>query len=242
MATDRVPQPDDEFNTYINQTAAYLLIVPPPPGASPNWDRLNLLVAENTQWQDYMTDWNTKFQIVKTNETQNINDRNAIERKNKVKEDFTKWVVDKNANKLNRIASSPEITANDRAVFNIKLRDDEPTARTKITTSPYVDFKAEDGGTVLITCSVAHDSDRPSMHPNADVIEMKYIVLEENTPPPSVADDCPNTYMATKAISRFEGVANQPGKRVHAFLRWRNNVEPAKSSPWSQRMTIIIGD
>ncbi len=157
MATDRVPQPDDEFNTFVNQSAAYLLIVPSTPGSVPHWERLGLLTAENTQWQDFKTDWNTEFQTVKTNETQNITDRNAIERKNKVKEDFTAFVVDKNANKLNRIAASPNVTANDRAVFNIKLRDDKPTARAKITTAPFVDFKAEDGGIVLITCSVASD-------------------------------------------------------------------------------------
>lgn len=239
---NRIPAGDSDFNDYINQTAAYLLVTPSSPGTMPHWERLGLLAAENTQWQDYMTDWNSKYGTVVSNNAANIQDRNAIERKNKVRENFTAFVVDKNANKLNRIGASPNVTANDRSVFNIKLRDDKPTARAKITTAPYVDFKPLEGGIVQVTCQVDKVSDRPSMHPEADFIEMKYIVIEEGALPPSIAGDCPNTFMPNKAISLFEGAADHPGKRLHAFLRWRNNVEPTKSGPWSQKMTIIIGD
>lgn len=242
MADGRIAKADPKFDLYINGTADHLLLTPGGSSTPANWERLLLTSAENTLWQDFKDDWNDKYGTVKTNKLNGISDINATKAKNKAKADFIDWVTKPGANKLDFIGNGPAATNNDRTVFNIKLRDETPTARTKITTSPYVDFKSEDGGVILVTCQVEKVSDRPSMHPAADVIEMKYIVMDEDATPPSTVAGCPGTYIATKAISRFEEAADQPGKRVHAFLRWRNNTEPAKSSPWSQRETVIIGD
>lgn len=238
----RVPQPDEEFNTYITGTTTHLLILPSTPGAVPHWERLGLIVAEKDQWVAYRDDWNTKYQQVKTNETNGIRDKNATKAKNDAKKNFTEWVNDPADNKLTRIEASRNLTDQDRTVFHIKLRDTERTLRGQMTAAPYVDFKAEDGGIVLVTCQVAHDSDRPSMHPDADVIMMKYSITEVDDTPPATADDCPGSFTSKKAIFRFDAAANMPGKRIHAFLRWQNDSEKVKSGPWGQRMTIVIGD
>ena len=242
MANTRVPEPDEELNTYITGTTTHLLLQPGGVGTPFHWERLGLIVAEKDQWVAFKNDWSTKYQQVKTNETNDIRDKNATKAKNKAKKDFTEWINDPADNKLTRIEASRNLTDQDRSVFNIKLRDTERTLRGQMTTAPYVDFKAEDGGLVLVTCSVAHDSDRPSMHPDADDIEMRYIIVERNALPPETADDCPTTFNSKKAIFRFDAAANQPGMRLHAFLRWRNSSEKVKSGPWSQRDTIIIGD
>ena len=134
MANSRIPEPDSEFNDYINQTADYLIVTPP--GGVSNFERLLLTAPENTQWQDFKDDWNTKYAIVVNNKATNIINRNAIEEKNDAKEAFNDYVLAPAMNLLNRIASGPEVTAVDRAVFNIKLRDDTPTARPQFTVAP----------------------------------------------------------------------------------------------------------
>ena len=240
MSDSRVPVPDQEFNGYLNQTADYLLITPP--GGVSNWERLLLTAAENTQWQDYKDDWNTKFAVVVANKAQNIQDRNAIELKNVAKENFTEWVIDKNMNKLNRIAAAPEITPNDRAVFHIKLRDDEPTPRPQITDAPFVDFKVESGAFVLVTCRVEHDSTRASMHPDADEIEMRYSLLPTGDPAPIDPAETQDSTMSSKAIFRFSGGIGNAGQRLYGYLRWRNKTDEAKSGPWSQIETIVVSD
>ena len=127
-------------------------------------------------------------------------------------------------------------------MFNIKLRDDTPTACPQITTAPFVDFEVESGAIILITCRVAHDSTRASMHPDADDIEMRYILQDPADAPPTDPDELPNTELSTKAIFRFSAGMPNAGKRLYAFLRWRNNTDEAKSGPWSQIMTIVVSD
>lgn len=239
-STDRVPQADSEFDDYINETFDYLNTTPA--GAQPNWERLGLTNAEKNQWGTYRTDWNNAYAKVKTNKAQNIRNSNDTEAKNQVKEDFTEWVLDPAMNKLNRIAASPNITNTDRSTFNIKLRDDVPTARPQITTAPFVDMKAEDGGVVLITCRVESDANRASMQPDADVVEMRYCIVNAQAQPPNGAQDCPSTELSSKSMFRFTPPSGNAGKRLYAYLRWRNNAQPEKSGPWCQVMTIIIGD
>ena len=242
MSETRVPEPDTEFDEYLNGTADYLLLTPGGASTPPNWERLNLLAAENTQWQDYKTDWNSKFGTVKSNTLNGIRDTNATKAKNDAKDAFTNWVNDPAMNKLTRIEGSPNITNNDRTVFNIKERDTTLTPRPHITKAPYVDMKGEDGGVVLITCRVESDSTRSSMHPDADDIEMRYVIMEPDAVPPATASECPSTADSKKALFRFSDAIDYPGKRIHAFLRWHNGSEEDKSSPWSQRETVIIGD
>lgn len=242
MAEDRVPQPDTEFDEYINGTAGYLLLTPGGPGTPTNWERLNLVAAENTLWQDYKADWNTKYATVVDNKNKKIRDSNAIEEKNDARDAFNDWVVDKNMNKLNRIAASPNVTAVDRAVFNIKKRDDIPTARPKIKTAPYVDLKGLEGAVTQVTCRVESDSTRSSMHPDADEIEMKYILVGANDPAPVGPEACPNSKDSKKAIFQLSSGVPNAGKRLYAYLRWHNVSEEAKSGPWSQVDTIIVGD
>ena len=66
------------------------------------FERLLLTPAENTEWQDFKTDWNTKYATVVSNKIKKIRDSSAIEEKNDARDAFNDWVVDKNMNKLNR--------------------------------------------------------------------------------------------------------------------------------------------
>jgi hypothetical protein len=179
---------------------------------------------------------------VQENEVNSISNSTDTKAKNKAKKDFNDWLLNPEMNKLDRIGSSPNIEEKDRPVFNLKLRDTTPTPRPQITTSPHVDFKVEEGSYVLITNRVESDASRASMHPDADVVEMKYIFLPIDAAIPDTPDECPNTETSSKALFRFLAGMENAGKRMVAFLRWKNNTEPAKSGPWNQAMNIIISN
>jgi hypothetical protein len=242
MATGipRIPRADSNLNTYINSTTKHLLKADAAFGT--NWQRLGLTAEEKDQWVAYNDEWNTAWQTVLTNRSGGISDSNATFRKNEARKKFTKWVTDSERNKLNRIGASANVTDNDRIIFHIKVRDKTLTARAQITEAPLVDFKVQEGGDVLINCREKSDSNRTSMHPLADVVEMKYIYVTPGDSAPATPNECTHTELSSKALFRFSAGMKHSGKRMFAFMRWRNNAEPAKSGPWSTIKTIIISD
>lgn len=241
MGLHRIPQKDELFNQYINSTADYLQQVDSGTGV-PNWQRLLLQPDEATQWEEFRTGWKELYGIVITNRAKGIRDSNATKAKNDQRKAFTKWALSPEANKLNRIKNAPDVTAKDRAIFKMRLREKNPGPRPAITTAPAVGLKAGGGGIVIITCRVESDSDRASMHPHADNIEMRYILTSVDAQPPTGPEECIHTYTSTRAIFRFEGGVGHPGKRLYAFLRWNNGSDKDKSGPWSQIVTIVISD
>jgi hypothetical protein len=236
---DRVPQKDTDFNSYINSTTDHLIENDPLPA---NWERLGLTLVEFNTWKSYRQNWNEAYEITTKNAERGISDSNATKAKNDVRKKFTDWVTDPAVNKLNRIGSSPNVTDTDRTIFHIKLRDQVRTARPQITTAPFVDLKGDEGAFILITCRVQSDANRANMHKDADVIEVKYALLATDAPPPTSPEECPDTELSPKAIFRLSAGMANAGKRLYGYLRWRNNSEPEKSSPWNQRVTVIVGD
>jgi hypothetical protein len=53
-------------------------------------------------------------------------------------------------------------------------------------------------------------------------------------------DACPSKEISTKAKFAIQVTAADVGKKVHAYLRWRNNSNPEKSGPWSTKLEAII--
>jgi hypothetical protein len=236
----RVPQADDEFNAYINGTTKHLLL--PDAAFATNWQRLGITAAEKTQWVAYKNDWNTKWGKVVGNKLNGISSSVDTSAKNKAKKDFNDWLVDPAMNKLDRIASSPNIEEKDRPVFNLKLRDNVPTSRPKIETAPFVDLKAKDGGGIQFTCKVESDSNNSNMHPESDVVEMMWVLQNINAPAPNNPESLPGRHTSTKAIFDKEFGVENAGKRLYCYLRWANLSNPEKSGPWNQITTIVISD
>lgn len=240
MGKHRLPRKDELFNDYLNGSANYLQKVNASTGIA-NWERLSLTAAEAAQWENFRKDWNKSYGQVMKNRSRGIRDSVATEIKNKDRAAFTKWLLNPGMNKLIRIAGSPKVKSTDRSVFNITLASKKRKSRPHITTAPMVNLSVLDGGMILITCRERTDSDRSSLHPHADDIEMKYILVDVNAPKPASPEDCPTTESSTRAIFRFEGGVNHAGKRLYAYLRWRNLSDIHKSGPWSQIKTTVVG-
>lgn len=235
----RVPQKDSEFDSYIRNTAA-VLAEGTPTGA----DRLGLSTEEATQWAEYTTSWveiYAKYTDPAKRTTAVTNSKNAV------KKNFTEFA----RIPLGKIDLSDAITSEDRSTFRLPERDTTPTARGPITEVPIGNIKGTGGGIVEIRARRTTDASRPSLHPLADAVELKYLIMEDtnndpNNPNPNrnggvpTPDDCPFTVTSKSALWRVDTGTKYLGKRMIAFMRWVNLSTPANNSGWSDLMTTII--
>ena len=246
MAT-RVPKKDSEFDPYIRNTTT-VLETGIPLGAV----RLGLTVGQGTQWLGFRDQWIAVYPKYTNSATRTTTITNA---KNTIKKEFTLFAE----KPLKLIEASDNLTADDRGTFKLPERDRTKTSRGAIADAPFGTIKGTGGGMMEVRVRRANDATRSSMHPLADAVEFKYLILDnsngtQNPPPPMptpqpvgkdlnkapTPDDCPLAVTSKTALWRINlGTQNQ-AKRIVGFLRWVNLTNPANNSGWSDLMTTII--
>ena len=200
-----------------------------------NWKRLGLLQEQFDAWKNFHDNWIDKYLLTQNSATRTTT---VTSEKNTLKNDFIAFAEAP----MNVIAASFNLMQTDRDTFNIPQRDRTPTLRAAIADAPFSDLRGRDGCTVKYTHRVTGDASRSSMHPDADGVETKWILLDANAPAPASPAACPNTEFSSKAIHTLDFDIEDAGKRLHSFSRWRNTSEPEKSGPWGQRMTVVLSD
>jgi len=132
-----------------------------------------------------------------------------------------------------------ELTNNDRTTLVIPARDTTPSDRPAMTDRPNLKLIVMGGASFTIENRVIGDETRPSMHPDADFIELAYIIQE--TPPTDVSET-----NKVKVLSKAKEVLTldpaDAGNKIHAYTRWVNKTDDAKSSPYTRLHTAVISD
>ena len=131
------------------------------------------------------------------------------------------------------------LTQNDRTTLLIPKRDATPSDRPKITTRPTLKIIVKGGATFIIENRVDKDQTRPSMHPDADFIELAYIIQE--TPPADVSETN-KVKVLSKAREVLTLAPATAGNKIHCYSRWVNKTDDAKSSPYTRLHTAVISD
>ena len=139
-----------------------------------------------------------------------------------------------------RVAGNSLIPKSELAILVGKERDTEPTSRGKINAIPYVFLKAIGGGDVEVRCRPEKDQTRASMHPLADAVECKYILVPKGEMPPEDPDACPKTQGSKKARFIISCGVKNAGETFWGFLRWVNQSNPVNSGQWSQSLKVVI--
>ena len=237
---NRVPVKDSEFDSYIRNTSAALA-----DGTPTGADRLGLSASEATQWASYLAEWTDIY----TKYTDPAKRTTAVtQAKNNTKKNFTEF----SRIPLGKIALSGALTSDDRSTFNLPERDTTPTARGPITEVPVGNIKGSGGGMVEIRARRGTDASRPSLHPLADAVELRYQIMTDSSatdptnPDPArtdqvpTPDDCPQSAISKSALWRINTGTQYTGKRIIGFIRWVNLTNPANNSGWSDLMTTII--
>lgn len=240
----RIPRKVSDFDAYINTTKQYLQLSSPPTGsANPNtgatgpstrnWERLTFLSAENDMWMRFCDEHNAlheKYVDKHESRTTAIKDKLLDNQKRFIA--FAQPL-------LVRISGSPYVNIDDLEVFHIKsgpLRDSNPTRREKIEDQLAVSAECMGGSFIKFRCRRNEDETRASMHKLADVIELRYSISE--TPPTNPI--LLNGLYSTKAIFTEAFGEENIGKKVFYWARWRNNISPNLSGPWSELGQIAI--
>jgi hypothetical protein len=131
------------------------------------------------------------------------------------------------------------LTTDDRNTLNLHERDTTPTPRPAITTSPVAKLSSGPGARIDVTCRVDNDSSRASIHPDADGVEMAYIV---GTTPPASPAACNRIIVSSKAKFTVQADMAEAGKKLFAYMRWKNNTSEDKSGPWTSMLSATVAD
>ncbi len=229
----RVPETKSEFDNYQKDSTTHLETGTPARG-----EELGLITAELDDWKDFRDDWVVLYPKY-TNK--NIRTTTITENVNTHIKSFALFAEPL----LNRISGSAVITSDDRNALNIKERDKTPTRRGLISDVPIVGIKGVGGGRLKIKVRTDSDSSRASVHPLADLIEVRYMLVDEEpeVPGPGPAPDpgsgiptpekASHYFVSSKASFEIETGSGSLGKYVMAFLRWVNSSTPANNGPWT---------
>lgn len=131
------------------------------------------------------------------------------------------------------------LTNDDRTTLLIPKRDTKPSERPAMTDRPNLKIIVKGGASFIIENRVDKDQTRPSMHPEADFIELAYVIQE--TPPANVSET-----NKVKVLSKArETITLDPataGQRFHCYSRWVNKTDDSKSSPYTRLHSAVISD
>jgi len=229
----RVPTTIPQFNTYINTTDNHIAAVsdPGPPPVT-NGQRLGLSAENITDWHDQRVFWRDTLYPKYSNpdtKTKTVNQQV----KNFMKEfsEFTRPL-------LTAMSVHPDATEQDEAIFNFVITRDDPTRpTTPIQEQCFASIKPLGGGMVRLSCRSQQDTQRASLPPGADSVQVADKIGE---PPPSHPEDGTEITLITKATSTQELGPEHVGTRVYAFFRWFNTKYPDLAGPWSERVSFVV--
>jgi len=135
---------------------------------------------------------------------------------------------------------NPLVPDKERRRMSLTVRDLEPTPRGKITTDPIIGLKPTSGGDLEVVCRVDKDQTRPSMHPLADAVKVRYTLMPVGEVPPEGQQTAKKSQVSRKARFTISLGDEQAGQRFYGFFRWVNLSNPANSGPWSPVQTVIV--
>jgi hypothetical protein len=138
-----------------------------------------------------------------------------------------------------QIAGNSSITDPERGGMSLKPMKTKKGKRSAIVGTPMVLAQTMNGGWIKMTVRETTDSNRPSMHPLADAIEVVYCI---GGTPPASPKDCINTFISTKAKFIIELGIEYAGKKIYGFVRWKNIRNNNKSGQWSTLFSRMIAD
>jgi len=128
----------------------------------------------------------------------------------------------------------------DKSDLGLTIRDTEPTPRGKINDVPYVKLTALGGGDIRVRVTVEEDQTKSSMHPLADAVECRYILVPKGEMPPEGQKNAKTTVVSKKALFIISCGDEQAGETFYGFFRWVNLTNPANSGQWSNSIKVVI--
>lgn len=135
---------------------------------------------------------------------------------------------------------NPLVTDEQRSEMALTIRDTNPSPHPAITDIPIVALRVIGGGDIDARCKALKDQTRPSMHPAANLVDYRYVLLEVGDIPPADPEDYQKRDVSSRAKFIIRVGAKNEGKRLYAVFRWVNTAKPKQEGPWTDAQTVII--
>ncbi|MFA5794032.1 MAG: hypothetical protein WC980_03055 [Candidatus Brocadiia bacterium] len=135
---------------------------------------------------------------------------------------------------------NPLVSPTNKISMGLTVPDTEPSPRPQISGIPMVGLRPLGGSSIEATCIRDTDRDRPSIHPDADGVECRFIFSPVGEKPPKSWEDCPRTQVSKKARFIIKCGMKNVGQRFYGFFRWANLTNPDNSGPWSNAQGAVI--
>ncbi len=134
------------------------------------------------------------------------------------------------------LISNPAISNSEIELMGFNRRKGTKTTRPQIEAEVFAKMEAQASSKMLFICRTNSDSSRASLAKDANGVEVRYTI---GTQPGSV-NACKEKEISTKARFTLQLDADDAGKKIYAYLRWRNNSNPDKSGPWCDMLVTVI--
>jgi hypothetical protein len=152
------------------------------------------------------------------------------------------------------LVANTAIPHDDKKMLGINPGREGKGFRKPIDSAPNVVMKALGSLEIGVECRVEADSSRPSMHPEADVIEFRTAISAIGPggniggPPPVPGQMPPTTWEQALTVSvstkaKFTMALGNPdlsGMWLYVFARYKNNTDDKKSGKWSEVAHVKI--
>jgi len=141
----------------------------------------------------------------------------------------------------NKWIEDGDMPTEEKLLLGGDLLDTEPTPRGKIHSTPVIGQRALDGGSIEFWARVTTDQTRPSMHPLADAVECKYLIVPKGEMPPEDPDASGiKTVVSKKARFIISCGVKNAGDTFYGFFRWVNLTTPANSGDWTTKPKGVV--
>ena len=228
----RIPRGIDDYNSYINNTTAYLKT-----GTPTNAERLGVSTEELAKWEGFLTAWNPLY--VKYSDKNNGRTIAVTDQLHNLIDQCT--LFNQTNHILDRIAASANVTIVDMETFNIKKGILQKPTRTipvsAITEKLTVTLQAIGGGSVTIKC-YGVSAQRAGIRAGADSVQYAYMV--GTTPPTSIKAPGLTFELTTRAVLTLALGAENTAQYLYIYFRWYSTKRPKLSGPWSELNTTLI--
>lgn len=230
MSTTRIPLQPVAFNSYLINTTNYLNDGNP----TKNSDRLGITADEMLKWNSIHEQWQALYPLY-IDKPMSRTKAVITQLQSTIEELHT---FNKSKHLLDRIASSPNATAVDLEIFNIKTSTGKKSATTlPIQSAVLAAFQVLGGGSLTVKCR-SENSQRPGIIAEADSVQMVYMV--GTTPPESADMPGLNKELSSKSTFVLSLGSASSGKSLYIYFRWYNSRHPELAGPWSAMYSTLI--
>ena len=139
------------------------------------------------------------------------------------------------------VRGNRKISPQDLAALVGKEYDTEPSPAPVITDTPYAALRTVGRGKFEVRAQTTEDATRASMPAFANLIECRFVVLEQGDIPPDHPDNFSKKEVSSRAKFILHVGEQNAGKKFWGVFRWVHTGRPKQEGPWTDPISITIG-